>query len=178
MEEAPSFPKGNTLTSNETSNETSNDVSRGHENDSKDDDEASEEGSDDASHDGEAELAIQKELTRKYERFLARCDQKTRLDQQVDLIVTSDELMGPLKNVDSHKVLGHMLQRTNERFRDRYGDILTRLGASSVEDLLRAALTPRTLLLLETLKSGSIGLEEYVSKRYGQSIQKKLTHLK
>ena len=85
------------------------------ENDSGDDGEASEKGSDDDSHNREANLAMQKELIRKYERFLARCDQTTLSDEQVDLIVISDKPLGPLTNVYFDKVLSQMLLRTNEK---------------------------------------------------------------
>lgn len=69
--------------------------------------------------------------------------------------------MKRLGGVDSGRVLTHMLQRTDEKHHARYGEILSHLRKSSVEDILKTALTSRTKSLLEVIRSESIGLDEY-----------------
>ncbi|KGO78353.1 hypothetical protein PITC_059660 [Penicillium italicum] len=112
----------------------------------------------------EIEMPSQEELLK---RYFGRAQKQMKYGQRArpDVTLQEESILPeePLRNlaeIPTKKVLTHVLERTNEKFHERYGNILSRIGMLSVQETLQEAFTPETRSLFSVLESGSIGLDE------------------
>lgn len=106
----------------------------------------------------ETEMPSQEELLTRYSgraRKQIKYGQRARPDVNLP-----EEPLRNLSKIPTKQVLTHVLERTNEKFNERYGNILSRIGMLSVQETLQDAFTPATRSLFSVLESGSIGLDE------------------
>lgn len=112
----------------------------------------------------ETKMPSQEELST---RYLARAQKQMSYGQRARPDINSQEESilpeEPLQNIAkirTTQALIHLLERTNEEFHGRYGNILSRIGMLSVQEILQDAFTPEIRSLFSALESGSIGLDE------------------